>query len=133
MKFVRAAAAMAATLTTVVCGATSAQAATVHYISSSVVSVDTSSGHGCKAWLQWTGSRSNPYVRTRGESWGKHCLIDLYRKGRQYHSWHLDYEGDVSGAHRMYTGRHWMPDHGYLAKACVIADDNAKEHCGKPW
>ncbi|WP_329459935.1 hypothetical protein [Streptomyces sp. NBC_01497] len=113
-------------------GNSPAQAASVHYIKSTVVTAESSSGHGCEAWLQWTGTRAKPSVRTRGESWGHHCLVDLYRKGHQYHSWHLDYEGDVSSAHRMYTGITWMPDHGYQARACLVTD-SGRRYCGKPW
>ncbi|MFI0786241.1 hypothetical protein ACH4Q6_11660 [Streptomyces lydicus] len=132
MKTIRAVVAAAAAVATVIGGTTSAQASTIHFISTSVVTAEESSGQGCAAWLQWTGSSSNPYVRTRGESWGHHCLVDLYRKGRQYHSWHLDYEGRIDATDRMYTGIKWMPDHGYLAKACLLTD-SGKKYCGTPW
>jgi hypothetical protein len=38
-------------LTTLLAGTTSAQASTIHSLPSTVVTAESSSGHGCEAWL----------------------------------------------------------------------------------
>lgn len=114
-----------------------ASASSIHTIPSSVVTTEASTGHGCEAWLQWKGSKSNPSVRLRGESWGNHCLVSLYLKGHQYHSWHFVYAGDVGddvSNGRQFWGYRWISDgSGYKARACVVGDIDTKVHCGKPW
>lgn len=99
-------------------------------VDGSVVLMDDSTSHGCKAWMD---SRTpGPYAQGLIQSWGDDCEMSLQRSTDAGKTFSIE-----SGKHRLSTGTdttyfYWAGP-GYLIKVCLTDFTISKTTCSKPF
>ncbi|MBO0806690.1 MAG: protein kinase [Actinobacteria bacterium] len=105
-----------------------AQVSSVHYIHGSAISLNSASGHGCKAWMN--GGAPGSYAQGLAQSWGDDCQLDLRQSndgGRTFSALSGHY---VVSSTKENTG-FYRNGRGQLAKVCLKDVSASESACGR--